>query len=518
MNMRLRFPIAAKMAAWLLLHLALLAIGGWIFFRAQFHDGFDSLLAATAAPRVESLADTVVRAVRDASETQWRETLATLSKAHGVPLAIYQNSGEWVAGARFDVPEKVAEELARPTDPGPRRPNPPRADGPPPRRGPDGGPELHPPGPPGLGRFDGPPGRPPRRELPPGRSLSPNPAEWPKFLLSTTHPTAYWVGIRAPIREDFRQEPLSLLIRCDSLGAGGLLLETRPFLVAGCGAVLVSILFWLPFAFGLTRHLRRVTEATSHVARGDFDVRVPASSHDELGELALSVNTMAGQLDTLVRGQKRFLGDIAHELCSPIARMQAALAIVEARAADEKQARYVTTLREELDDISHLVDELLNFSRATAQREIRMQNVPLDRLIAETVAREAPNAQVECDVPAGLAARAEPKLLARALGNVVRNAVRYAGGAGPIVISAAPAGDRINLVVADNGPGVPIDSLPRLFDAFYRPDTARTHGTGGAGLGLAIVKTCVEACRGTVAARLGEPRGLEICFTLTAAA
>ena len=518
MSIRLRFPIAAKMAVWLMLNLALLAGGGWLFFSAQFRDGFDSFLATAAAPRVESLADTVVRAIRSTKETQWTETLASLGAAHRVGIAIYHNNGRWVAGPRFDLPSTVLEELEKPTEPGgPRRPNPPRADGPP-HSGPEGGPDDRPLGGPPFARPDGPPGRPPRRDFPPARLSVANPAEWPKFLLSTTQPTAYWIGIRAPIREDFRQEPLSLVIRCDSLGAGGLLLETRPFLLAGIGAVLVSILFWLPFAFGLTRHLRRVTAATGSIARGDFEIRLPTRGGDELGELALSVNTMASQLDALVRGQKRFLGDIAHELCSPIARMQAALAIVEQRASDEKQAHYVATLREELDDISHLVDELLNFSRATAQREIKMQAVSIDRLVAETIAREAPHAEVQCDVPAGLVAQAEPKLLARALGNVVRNAVRYAGGAGPIIISAAPAGDRINLVVADNGPGVPVDSLPRLFDAFYRPDTARTHGTGGTGLGLAIVKTCIEACRGTVAARLGEPHGLEVCFTLPAAA
>lgn len=508
MKVHLRFPIAAKMAVWLLLNLALLAAGGWFFFRAQFHTGFDSFLATAAAPRVESLAETVARTLRGTKTPQWHDTLTSLSTTHGVAIAVYQNNGEWVAGPKFDLPATVQSELARPSSPEGQlgRPNPPRPNPPRPN-------DQPPPG------SDGPPDRPPRRGPPPGMSGEFVPAaEWPKFLLTTSKPTAYWIGIRAPLMDGPRRAPLSLLIRSDSLGAGGLLFDTRPFLLAGCGAVLVSVLFWLPFAFWFTRSLRRVTDATAHVARGDFDVRLPANSSDELGKLALSVNAMAGQLDALVRGQKRFLGDIAHELCSPIARMQAALAIVEAQATEPKQARYINALREELDDIAHLVDELLNFSRATAQREINMQNVPLDRLVAETIAREAPNMQVECDVPAGLAAKAEPRLLARALGNVVRNAVRYAGGAGPIIISAAPAGDHINLVVADNGPGVPVDSLPRLFDAFYRPDTARTRETGGTGLGLAIVKTCIEACHGTVAARLGEPHGLEVCFTLPAAA
>ena len=187
---------------------------------------------------------------------------------------------------------------------------------------------------------------------------------WPKFLLKSDRPSAYWIGVRAPVADDRvqRRAPMSVVIRCDSLAAGSLLLVAS-IVFAGAGVVIFSVLFWLPFALGLTRHLRKVTAATADVARGNFDVRLAGHSRDELGELSLAVNSMAGQLDTLVRGQKRFLGDVAHELCSPLARMQAALGILKHRATDEKQTRYVGTLREELDDVGRLVDEeLLNFS------------------------------------------------------------------------------------------------------------------------------------------------------------
>jgi len=512
-RLRFRFPLAAKMALWLMLNMALLAAGGWWFFRSQFQAGFDTFLGAAAAPRVEGLADAVNRTLFNARMTQWTELLRGLSSVHGVPLAVYENSGNWVAGDQFNLPQALKVRLAAPAN---GQPPPPRNDPPPPRTG-------HPPDPnrpppqedrPRFGPAD--PGRPPFENRPPDGSRPDEPQIWPKFIVTAGNPSSYWVVVRAPLSAQ-RHAPMSLIVRCDSVSSAGLLLDTRPFVFAGTGAIIFSILFWLPFAFGLTRRVGRITAATAQVARGNFEIRLPDSATDELGELAHSVNAMAGQLDNLVRGQKRFLGDVAHELCSPLARMQTALAILEQRATDEKQIRYVGTLREELDDISRLVDELLQFSRASVVREPKLQAVPLAPLVAETVAREAAGAEVECDVPSWLTAQAEPRLLARALGNVLRNAVRYAGGSGPIVISAAPQGDRVNLVVSDNGPGVPIDSLPRLFDAFYRPDTARTRETGGTGLGLAIVKTCIEACRGTVVARLSEPRGLEVCFTLPVA-
>jgi two-component system sensor histidine kinase CpxA len=487
---RPRLPLAAQFAAWLALNLALLAGLGWWLARTQFDHGFDSLLAAAAAPRVEALAAAASAELRAASRAQWDTTLARLSTARGVDVSLYRNTGEWLAGPRHELPASVRARLTRPA----ARPG---RDGPPP--------------PP-----DGPPGfRPPRRDGPPpsDEDLA-DPRRWPKELLATRAPAAYWILIRAPVDDAWPPQPATLVLRTDTLFTGGLLLEPRPLLAAAGGALLVSILFWLPFVLGLTRHLRRVTAATAEVARGNFAVRVPEKSRDELGALAASVNTMAGQLGALVTGQRRFLGDVAHELCSPLARMQAALAILEARTPDANQARYLGAVREELDAMSQLVDELLQFSKAGVQRQIPLGPVPLAPLVAEVIAREAPDAPIQCEVPAALTAQAEPRLLARALANVLRNALRYAGGTGPIHLHAAPSGPHLALTIADRGPGVPPESLPRLFDAFYRPDAARTRETGGTGLGLAIVKTCLEACGGTVAARNRPGGGLEVTLTL----
>lgn len=102
---------------------------------------------------------------------------------------------------------------------------------------------------------------------------------------------------------------------------------------------------------------------------------------------------------------------------------------------------------------------------------------------------------------------AEPELLARALGNLVRNSLRYAGTAGPITVSTVHENGLVILTVADEGPGVPPEALPRLGEPFFRPDAARTREQGGTGLGLAIVKTCLEACQGTLTLRNRSPRG-----------
>lgn len=559
LKMKVRFPLAAKFAGWLLLNLFLLALGAAAFVRAQFENGFNSLLAGSAGRRVEALALSAVSELRESPRGSWDSVLEHVSASNGVAVGLYQNSGNFAAGAILELPAAVKADLGKPQQRPPNggggdrhfkdkseKPRPPE---PPPRRDhpagqpADGAPNsgqypegsqrpnpndhprhdhLPPGAPPRVTDNAFPPdGHPPENPQPtearePGDNPPPilDPQHWPKFLIHTSSPDAYWIGVRVPLPNNPRGAPITMLIRSNSLAQGGLLLDTKPLVTAGSAAVIVSILIWTPFVFALTRQVRRVTTATGQVARGNFDVRLPINRSDELGELAASVNVMAGQLDAFTRGQKRFLGDVAHELSSPIARMQTALAILEEVGMDRDPTSYHESLREELDEMSQLVAELLEFSKASMRREVRVTEVELVPLITDVVNREAGGAQVEFDVPDTLRANAEPKLLARALGNVVRNAVRYAGHAGPILISAASHPSHVELTVSDAGPGVPPESLPRLFDAFYRPDAARTRETGGTGLGLAIVKTCVEACGGAVAARNGAACGLQVTLAL----
>ena len=110
-----------------------------------------------------------------------------------------------------------------------------------------------------------------------------------------------------------------------------------------------------------------------------------------------------------------------------------------------------------------------------------------------------------------------PDYLFRSLANILRNAIRYAGDAGPIVVSASEKGGVVSIIVADNGPGIPASELEEVFKPFYRPEFARQRETGGVGLGLAIVRTCVEACGGTVKCRNRSPKGLEAEIRLPAA-
>jgi two-component system sensor histidine kinase CpxA len=331
-------------------------------------------------------------------------------------------------------------------------------------------------------------------------------------------PPAYWIGARIPMADrDVRPPmPMTLIMVSESLAASGLVIDFTPWITVAAIGVAASVLFWFPLVRGITRSLRQMTGAAERIAGGSFDTRVRTTRRDELGRLGAALNDMAARLHEFFTGQKRFLGDIAHELCSPLARMEIALSILEQRA-DEKQRSYVADVREEVQQMSALVNELLSFSKAGIQaRNIPLEPVPLAVLAGRVVAREAngSDGRLRIEIDETLAALADPGLLSRALGNVVRNSIRYAGQHGSIVIAARPDGERVSMRISDEGPGVPDAVLHRLFDPFFRPEAARTRESGGFGLGLAIVKSCVEACGGGVAVRNRQPHGLEVEFTL----
>src|SRR5262245_45277940 len=162
--------------------------------------------------------------------------------------------------------------------------------------------------------------------------------------------------------------------------------------------------------------------------------------------------------------------------------------------------------------MSGLVGELLSFSKASlAETQVKLHPVNAQEVIERVVQHETQlGADVRLVMETGLTAAADPEMLQRALANLLRNAVRYAGTAGPITVSGCRDGNMVLITVTDCGPGVPEESLQRLFDPFYRVDKSRTRETGGVGLGLTIAKTCVEACGGSVVCRNGNPSGFEV--------
>ena len=563
-----------KILAWFFVNLAVIGLAVCGFLLVQFRLGMNSLIAGSTDDRLEAIAQPLANNLRRLPSEQWNAALnqaVAVWRERGVQAAIFRNDGTFVAGDISALPAEVKQEIARqdtrrhprPPGPGGRPPGPPHRHDEFEHR-PDSGPGgLDGPVVPGNGHLFGPaaaphpldlertaPPIPPLNDFgppkPPGEPGGPRgvadrgapPAGGPhgpadaapkrldKFMLVAGNPRLYWTGVS--LGEIQRPSPggpipsATLVLASSSLSGGGLFFDYLPWLLLGSALAVISILWWLPFVHGLTRSLTRMTGVAEEIARGQFRPLPPVKRRDELGRLGRALSHMSGRLEGYVTGQRRFLGDTAHELLSPLARLEVALSILEQKINAPGDRRYVDRSLEEVRHMSLLVNDLLAYTKAGLRAQsAEVRPVAVAEIARQAVAREVAEEKVVVDVPEDCRVSADPDLLLRALCNGVRNAVRYAGDGGPIAITAAPSAEPANgmvdVSVVDHGPGVPPEAIDKLFDPFFRPEDARTRETGGTGLGLAIVKSCVEACGGSVSVRNRVPVGLELTFRLKTA-
>lgn len=508
-------PLLAKVLGWLFLHLLILAMAFVGFVSWQLGLGLDSLLSGSAGERLRAFGDAARDEIIDRPRPEWNDAIKALATKKNVTAAIFDFVNP--KNFPFTVPPNVLERArtARPPQPGPpvrRRPPPPLGSDRPPldRNLPEGR------GQPPFDDFGNPPlfGEPPEGERRGPRPQDSLPSSRPVFLLRGNNGDGYWAGVQlvlpGPPGQPRRHQ--LLLIRANSLDGSGMFFEFKPWLWGGLGVLALSLAFWTPVVWGITRYIRRLTTAADRIAAGHFKITLPSRGNDELGNLGQAIETMAGRLDHLVSGQKRFLGDAAHELCAPLARLRTGLGILEAKLGDAEQAR-LSSIEADAQELATLVEEILAFSRA-GNRTPRMQSVALEPLIREVAAREGGERIPEVNLPPGLTAISDPSLLGRALGNLIRNAKIHAGPHARVVIDAVEDTGLVEITVTDDGPGVAPDELPRLFEPFYRPDRSRSRDTGGSGLGLAIVRTAIETCGGETTASIPPTGGFAVTIRL----
>lgn len=266
------------------------------------------------------------------------------------------------------------------------------------------------------------------------------------------------------------------------------------------------------FARNLTHPVQTLQRAVEGFGRGEFDQRVHLNRNDEIGHLGATFNQMADRIQTLLAAERRLLGDISHELRSPLARLSLA---VELARTSEDPAPQLDRIQKEADRLNALVGELLQVTRAEGDPSKMLKDpVALADLVEDVVA----DARVEAEARGcGVTFRAEHRatvkgdeeLLRRAVENVVRNAIRFEpqGSNVEVIVEGA------TVTVRDHGPGVPEESLDRIFDAFYRVETDRDRASGGVGLGLSIAKRAVALHKGTIVAQNTNP-GLSMRIAL----
>ena len=275
-------------------------------------------------------------------------------------------------------------------------------------------------------------------------------------------------------------------------------------------------------ARSLTSPISRLRQATRKFAAGDLSTRIgdQVRGKNEFSGLASDFDEMAGKIETLVEGQKSLLRDISHELRSPLARLGIALELARQQKNPAAQNKALARIELEAERMNTMIGQLLNLTRLeSGASEVAFEKFDLQKLLANLVEDANYEAEIrQCTVTYKSSGDAvyfcSKDLLAQALENVIRNAVKYTADNSVVSVDLLVDAENMTIRVADQGPGVPDDTLVKLFEPFYRVAAARDRQSGGTGIGLAIADQAVKLHAGTISASNRSEGGLLVEITL----
>jgi two-component system sensor histidine kinase BaeS len=287
----------------------------------------------------------------------------------------------------------------------------------------------------------------------------------------------------------------------------------------------VSALAALTLSWYLSRRVHRsataLSQAASAVANGHYDIRVPPPHlGKEFDAVAKAFNKMAQQLGVVEDARRQMLADLAHEIRTPVAVLEAYMEALE-DGVQRLDQDTISTLRDQTRRLARFSVDVNALSVAERRTTaIDAQWISPQALISTAIAAFAPRykakgvdltSQVADDLPA---LWADPERLGQVLGNLLDNALRHTAAGGRVSVTATVADDKLAIAISDTGVGVAPEHLPRLFDRFYRADAARDRRHGGAGIGLSIAKALVEAHDGHIEAH-SDGHGTGSTFSVT---
>ena len=292
--------------------------------------------------------------------------------------------------------------------------------------------------------------------------------------------------------------------------------------VAAAAATAAAI-GWL-ISTRIVRPVRALAGAARQVSRGDYETRVTVAGEDELTVLGRAFNEMAGSLGSAEERRRRLLSDVAHELRTPLATIDAYLEGL-ADGVVEPRPETWQLLRTETARLNRLSEDIARVSRAEEhQLDLRPSRVHPQQLIDNAAQAATPSftaKNVELHVAAGNSApdvNVDAERIGEVLANLLENALRHTAAGGHVTLGAERDGAAAILTVTDSGDGLESGELERIFERFYRTDAARSRDRGGSGIGLTISRAIVEAHGGTLHAESGgRGHGTRLVCTLPAA-
>lgn len=280
--------------------------------------------------------------------------------------------------------------------------------------------------------------------------------------------------------------------------------------------MLISVFF---LSRALTKPLISMKEATKKLSKGDFSVSLPNMSKDEIGELSRSIQTLANDLNHLKKERNEFLANISHELRTPLTYIKGYSDIGKRPLLEEKERiHYFNIINEESEHLSQLMKELFDLARLDQNTFIiHKERVHISSYLQAIYERVLPafkdkGIQLELACEENLFCFLDPIRFDQALLNLLDNALKYSNENTITQIKAFKRDKGINIIIKDEGIGIPKEDLPYVFERLYRVEKSRSRATGGFGLGLAIVKELVEAHKGEIS--VVSKAGIGTCFKI----
>jgi len=288
--------------------------------------------------------------------------------------------------------------------------------------------------------------------------------------------------------------------------------------VSGVFAAIVALVLTRFLARGMTAPLREMAVAAQAMAKGDYSQRVNDTSRDEIGRLARSFNRMAAELAETDRVRRDLVANVSHELRTPLTALQATLEnLVDGVATADPET--LRTMLSQVERLGRLVTQLLDLSRLEAGTvPLEHQDFAVEPMLTHAVREQKLHSP---DVPIGvvvddadLAAAGDPERVHQVVANLLENAVRHSPVGGAVEVRAHRSPTGVTIEVLDEGPGISDHEATRVFERFYRADTARATSDGGAGLGLAIARWIVDLHGGEIHPERREPHGCRMVVEL----
>ena len=293
------------------------------------------------------------------------------------------------------------------------------------------------------------------------------------------------------------------------------------FILAAGLMLLASSVLAIFFTNRLTTPLRRISEAARKFGGGDFSVRVPVEGDDEVAQLAVTFNNMAQNLETIDSSRASFMGNIAHELRTPMTSIKGFIdGMLDGTIPDEMRQHYLGLVSQEVGRLTRLIQNMLDISKLEAgEYRVNAQSYDVWETVTGVVfSAEQRIEDQEVDIQ-GLAPQktvvfADPDLVYQVVYNLLDNALKFTPRGGYIRFGVHKSGGMVTVSVENSGQGISAEALPFVFERFYKEDKSRGLNTRGSGLGLHICKVLIGLSGGKIWVESEEGRFCRFRFTL----